>query len=401
MTESKRIIPCFRMQIQPSAIKPQLSLMLLSRACFYAFIILKPFYLMKSGSFQLGDLFLMLSLLALLVAQGFSVVIKRSDGWLVCFVALTFVVNGVYAAQYGNIGIIGASLMYLYNLFAVIVFGYHADNRTFLKATIILLRFDLLIQLLIYFTGLGSTYGGSRYMGTFNDPNQFGVFVFFAFLIIKMGEKKLGKRSTFFDDAVALFLVYQSVSVGMFLGFGAYYVCLVVNAILFLRLSAGKWLFLAFLGMALCIAGLSVGLSVGSAVSALFGDSLAHKFLTKFNGGSLVESFIADRQLVKVVEHPEYLVFGSGEGFMWRFASGGPALEIHSTPIGIIFYYGLIPSVVLAVWVAAKIKNGRVGGYYMGVPHPCLDQVLGSREPKAAALLDARGAGGCPDGCRL
>ena len=77
---------------------------------------------------------------------------------------------------------------------------------------------------------------------------------------------------------------------------------------------------------------------------------------TKF-GGSWLYSFIRDRNLVGVINHPEVFLYGSGGGHMERFSITGDRRELHSTWIALAFYYGIIPFLFLISWIQRNLKG--------------------------------------------
>ena len=65
-------------------------------------------------------------------------------------------------------------------------------------------------------------------------------------------------------------------------------------------------------------------------------------------------SIMADREWERVFTSPEYMIFGAGEGKHDRF---GTYLEIHSSILGPLFYYGFIPFTLFLLWFKGKVKN--------------------------------------------
>ena len=81
---------------------------------FCLFIILKQFYILESGSFQLGDTCLMLSAFFLLIDRkrsGKRRMLEQKIDWLFfLFVLATIVINGCYYIKYKDVHFIMASL---------------------------------------------------------------------------------------------------------------------------------------------------------------------------------------------------------------------------------------------------------------------------------------------------
>lgn len=55
--------------------------------------------------------------------------------------------------------------------------------------------------------------------------------------------------------------------------------------------------------------------------------------------------------------YPEKILYGAGEGFWDRFELAYATNEIHSTVLGILFYYGVGPFVLLAIWVILNLRQ--------------------------------------------
>ena len=89
-------------------------------------------------------------------------------------------------------------------------------------------RINLIFQVLLLVSGRGryfyETWGGSRFMGTFNDPNQFAVFIFIMMLVLFMeyrrkavytAKTRIGFWGMFL---LGVFLIGKAKSTGMFIG---------------------------------------------------------------------------------------------------------------------------------------------------------------------------------------
>ena len=70
---------------------------------------------------------------------------------------------------------------------------------------------------------------------------------------------------------------------------------------------------------------------------------------------SVLQSFIDDRALNVAQEHPEYFLFGYGEGF--QFPRYGHSEEMHSTWISLCYYYGIIPFCILIAWIYSNVRH--------------------------------------------
>lgn len=344
-----------------------------ARLSFVLFVLLKPFYIFSSGSFQAGDLCLAIAFLCLLADRGRFFLIEKRDFLFIAFFFCAVIINFAYFLAYGDALLMRTGLYYLFALMSILLFRDLCADDRLLSAVRIALTADLVIQLAVFLAGAGRWYAGSsRYMGTFNDPNQFGVFIFFSFLMMKLIYKRLGSKYRVYEDVLALFLMAQSASTGMMLGFGSYYVFLYANMLF------GKKAKKEGIAGIVLVSALLVGIGVLAAINwesiiALTQDSYAaRRLISKVEqllggggGDSSIGNFLEDRGLTKIIYYPQYLIYGSGEGAYSRFASIHSNLELHSTLLGPFFYYGAIPFAILLAWVCKNVKGSLRSGTWV------------------------------------
>lgn len=329
-----------------------------SRYLFIAGAFLKQFYILPSGSFQLGDLALMLSAGTELVYQGLALGVDRIDLPLALFVLFETAINLIYSVVYSSSAFFQPVAWYLFNLIVVVTVRGHLRDERFIRGLAGALRAALVVQVLVLLSGRGRQYAGIRYMGTFNDPNQFAFFVFSSFLILKVCTRKGFVRAIPLDDVVGVLLALESSSTGMMLGFLLYYV---FSVSLSGRDAVSK----------LFIVSVSIIISTFFMVNVVWGDWLmpstgyevADKAVERINQKILkIRSneaseggFLSDRNMTRVMRHPEFFLFGSGESMSGIAGEGG---EIHSTPVGLAFYYGVIPFALFVTWVRRNYRQG-------------------------------------------
>jgi len=71
---------------------------------------------------------------------------------------------------------------------------------------------------------------------------------------------------------------------------------------------------------------------------------------------STTDDYLTDRGLDRIVEHPQYLIAGAGEGYFLRFHHS--KFEIHSSAANLLFSYGIIGTVLFLVflrWLSAAL----------------------------------------------
>ena len=321
---------------------------------FFCSLLMKPFYILPSGNFQIGDFFLMLSFLCVIVNNGFVLSFDRRDRFMRYFVICVALINLTYFIVYLDFSFLHSTLYYIFNLFSVITFRSVAENGSVLRAMIKVCRFNILLQLLIFFLGYGRWFGNERYMGTFNDPNQMGFFVMISYFIILVISIKCKIRFNPIDFIAALILIYNSASTGMTMGL---FLLLVMQFMVMIRSSktaVSKILF-GFLTVAmLIVAYLFLTDSLVRVFPGLKDNFLFSRLQGKLDKG---EDIMIDRQWIKLVVFPEKILYGAGEGMWERFYPLTARNEVHSTFLGILFCYGIIPTVFFVIWIFKQLKS--------------------------------------------
>lgn len=335
---------------------------------FLLFWVMKPFYFRASGSVQVSDMIFALSFGAWVAQNGWRVVADRRDRYFFLFVFSVFLINLAYYIAYRQTEFLMSSLYFLYNLFVVLEVRDLSRSRKFLSLLMLASGVNLAVQLLVYRFHLGTyLYENLRYMGTFNDPNQYSFSMFTSFLLIYLlfsyHKDQTGSRGKLWPAlalALAAYFTNLGSSAGMLVGLAAfgglvpllYLYSERTRPVLLLR-------YLAFALLALAVLYLvTYGFSV-KWISAVFGEDnfftvrLAEKLWHVNTGGSM--AFFSDRGLDKVLENPLYLLYGAGDGLYARFPNS--AYEVHSTLPALLFCYGLVPFLFLCRWIWDNLKH--------------------------------------------
>jgi len=346
------------------------------------YLLLKPFYLFGSGGLQIADGFLLLAFVVYFTASFLTnkgkaemAEVFRGQRFFIVFVIATFLVNGAYFLIYPEFKFLLSSLYFVFNLVAIIVFAAFLNDKRFLSRVAIVFKFNLLLQLGLWGVGLGRFYSPDRYMGTLNDPNQFGYYVFLSLIFIFVIDIHLRKKYTFIFYALALFLILLSGSTGMLLGVAVFSILITLYFIkqqlqspykllqrilrtLVLVLLLVAPLYLIFLGV---VNGAEATPSAPAEESSVL--KRVEEKTDKASGDADI-SILEDRGLDTVTQYPQYIFLGAGEGAFLRFVkvTNNYGSEIHSTAPAILFYYGLFPFILLAIWVWRNVRG--VGAMY-------------------------------------
>lgn len=346
------------------AIREQLKRYNADEILFFLAVIFKPLYLLPSGSFQIGDfLFLSAVLVHFLASADRDLLfpIHREEQTLLIFVLGVTVINYIYWMILGNSDFIKNTIYYIFN-YLIVIFA--ADilqtNRrdAFLKGLCSACKVVLLFQFFIYLTGLANLYGNERYMGTFNDPNQFAVYILFCILIMLDIYHEINLKVLLWL-ALGLFLIIPSGSTGSVLGVAVF----LALYIMMLASNLSKQIRIAAVAVVLLFAVLFVILQItggsasGSGVLNMMNSRLESKLKNATGISDMFNFLVNDRVWNRVFEQPKYLLYGAGEGAHSRFDLNLVAHEIHSSILGPPFYYGIGIAFFMFRWIYLKLRH--------------------------------------------
>ena len=350
--------------------------MKLVNICLCLYILLKPYYISKSGTLQISDLFMILAFGIILILNSKRKIksenIKKIKP-LLLFVFLSTIINVIYYIIYSTSDFLISSLQYIYILMGIFVFYNVLDNDKIIININKILKINIIIQLAIYLLGVGRYYHTSRYMGTFNDPNQFAFYILLSFMIIEVINKikNIKFRLYYVFLLIVMFLIIQSVSTGMILGMSVYIGLKIVMNLKVIIKFLKQYIKKIVICFIVCIiifslvailynadADLKIMIKneMNNIRNSLFVKRLIEKF-EKLDKDTKGTTFIEDRCLDKILLYPEYIIFGAGQGNYARFEETRFANEIHSTLPSILFYYGVIPFVILLYWIYINLKG--------------------------------------------
>ena len=204
---------------------------------FYTAVLTKQFYLLPSGSIGIADLFFALSgALALIMAwrSGKKIWYQEDFPWVV-FLIFAAVINGIYFVRTGKGSFPLHTLYWIYSAFLIWAFRtLYSDS--FMRGLCWICRINLVFQTIVLISGRGryfhESWGGSRFMGTFNDPNQFAFFIFTMILVLFMEYRRKAEYTVKTRIACwgmffwGVLLIGKAKSTGMFVGLLAFFVIL-------------------------------------------------------------------------------------------------------------------------------------------------------------------------------
>lgn len=298
-------------------------------------IFLSQFYIFSSGLPQPAHFLFALAFSFSAFGRGRFLVVGRQEVPVKLLYFLSFYaisINFVFAMSYFESEFVWSAI---YIIFGVLVF---LETRKIMiekeggsKILSLFALAGLIFLFVLAVLGLGEFKFFPRYNAFFNDPNQmaFWVLCVSAILLISGNFSRFLKFLVFF---MAFFIIVKSASRSGLVGF----------VILLFGYFCGQF----YEGRErFRVATVAIGIgSVIMSIGASYYFFLVNPDVFKFmlSRMDLVDVFEqADiRGYSRLWKYPEYLLFGAGHGMDDRFDVYG--VEIHSTPAGIFFYYGII-----------------------------------------------------------
>jgi len=323
---------------------------------YLLFWLLKPFYIFKSGGLQIGDICLGISFLLVVCSDEMQVHIDEKDTPLFFFVLAVAGINTIYTAIYQDVSFIKPILYFVFNFMCVYVTRKFLNDLGFLSEFNTILKFNLLLQLGIFLLGMGRWFSAERYMGTYNDPNQLGFAVLSTYCLIYCLNRNQHTKHQWVFFLISLVLIFETSSVGMFFGITLIFVFEQYFRLAKINSNTQKVWYTAYLVVisgALVYAGSYFLLVVTGVVDTDI--NLLQRIAAKISRGSLFESFVDDRAVGAVFQEPIRILYGAGEGALKRLNSRGS--ELHSTWISLLYYYGILPFILLLVWIRNNVKQ--------------------------------------------
>lgn len=331
----------------------------------YCYFLLAPVYLWESGLPQVADGVLIVLVVLRIVTRlkngvnhGTSIFSFPSS--IVCFAFYVAVVNFTAAILVGDASFVRVTLFYVYNaLVAVTVYGLVRQYGAAICLTMFrAAALSLTVQLLAL-AAQGGLAGAGRQVAGFNNPNQLGAFAVLMYTIV-LGAAGSSRVQAFLAGAllpVSALLVMASLSRAGMLTLPI----LATAYILYLRrselASRDRWVTLLAVSTALLVAWLMVREQITSGLLGAVDDRW---------GVQKADSTLSGRGYDRIADHPEFWLFGGGEGANYRF---GVRIELHSGPGTLIYAYGAVGVVLfLAIIYYALKGNGVFGVVVLAAP---------------------------------
>lgn len=293
---------------------------------WFLVIFLFPVYLFDSGGVQIAHGLIIMGLLLQVLRH--KLVINAPVRQLFIFSAWCVFVNAIWTTVTGDIFIFKNALFILFNLFAFIyAISILQEQKTLalklffwaiLGITIVLI-FLYFTPYKVYFSEYNESY---RYTGSFRNPNQlmFWVLIILVTLLTISNKIALPSKLYFTLEVLLGILMLMTASRSGFVAFLVY---------LFFRIRKLNFVWIFFILIAFgCIAFYLIDFDEIKGLARVM-ESVENNSL----------SISDERGFNRVMDYPQHLIIGAGEGAYYRWNSG---IELHSTFLTLLFSYGIV-----------------------------------------------------------
>ena len=341
----------------------------MAESFFFLFVFLKQFYLFDSGGIGIADVCMGICFVILFrrkKKRKNCLTKLKQEKYLMIFFGGVFLINSIYALKDGDWNYELYVLYWGFNIASIWCFQELCTKR-FLSGINCIFKVNLILQFGIYLTGYGRVFvenwGGRRYMGTFNDPNQFAFYLFAMLLIICLYACYFKDITALLFYVISILLIGESKSTGVFVGIIFLTVGMLMYGIIKIcrRKVLSKSIQICFIAIITVAVVMCLILIIPPAYFDIHNTDytmiarIQEKIWKVLYGNN--STILADRGLDKVILYPEYLIWGAGEGGFNRFALAVQQNEIHCSFINIWFCYGVVPLTMLGMWIGGKIKG--------------------------------------------
>jgi hypothetical protein len=324
------------------------------------------FYVFPSGYPQPGHV--LLSLLVVSVLWKFkSVKFGPTEKILLGFLVYVVLINALFFWIHSSMEFLISAVYWIFGVLLLLTLRqiFLTDSRLALSIPIALI---LVTSISLFLSVLGNSdfFWGKRLIGTFNDPNQMSYWL----LCSLVGTALASNLTKWINPNTVLplfmpifFLAFlagsRSASLGLTVAFGALV----------------GWLFSTARNRPNRLIGSEK--QAGVAVLALV-TALVLFMLVLYGVNDAVEVAVDDllnrvrkidiywhldiRGYTRLTEFPQFLLFGAGQGLDGRFHEG--LYEIHSSFMGVLFYYGIFGFLLFFGFVYSLVKD-RLSGWQL------------------------------------
>jgi hypothetical protein len=300
-------------------------------------LLLFPIQIFPQGTLQIADFIILIGIFIVLISKGLSIdnLFLKSTFIFVCY---SLLVGSYFAIYYQDFDFLKNPFNYLYCFLILIFIADLNKNNVFLKVSLFSLFCSILIQIILFFK-VGLNIQEGRFMIMFQNPNQLGfwalnVILFQIIIFINLQKTHLLSMIIIFLSSV--FFVFVSLSQAAILSLFVLFVVLALYLFKFYKLYFIPLFILFFI---------LIYNTHNSFSSNIFYENVQNRIENDLLNENDNDNSFEARNYTRLIDYPQYLLLGSGEGKVSRF--GNMDLnEIHSTFANIIFSYGIIGFVI-------------------------------------------------------
>lgn len=286
---------------------------------------LSQFYIFSSGLPQPSHIFIVFSFIVFFISHD-KVKINNSKP-LIYFVGYIIFINACYTILIGDLSYIVSTIYWIFNLILFLVLT--SLEKTNIQKLFFYLKcfipVSLIINVIIWAVGGGRYDFNPRYNGYFNDPNQMAFWVLCSCAIGLILFN--GFKYKIFIYSLSFFLILLTMSRSATIGF----LILTLGLVFQHKSRLDLKIIFSLISLLMAFASFFILLNFG------FLDNIVVRFSEGIESNDQQAS---DRGLTNIIDYPQYLLFGAGQGAYYLFSPTNH--EIHSTWFGILFYYGVI-----------------------------------------------------------
>ena len=324
----------------------------------FIFLFTSQFYTYDAGQFQYSHFFFLLFsffiLRYLLIKRTVELSLINYFIIINYFLFYVFFLNLFYSFLYSNFYFLKSSLYFFVGIFIAFIiccYLYYFNISNFFKKILIICNSSILF---FYFFNLGEYQYPPRFNAFFYGPGQmayWSICIFSSHLLLF--DKIILKK-----EIVYIYLnLLMTVSIILISGTRSAFLCLPFLFFIFLyfisffKINFFSKVFFLFFFIFFIFAALSQEISTNTIDRFLSADYLSH---LEFRG------------YTRIIDYPQYLIFGSGQGLDERFYLTSDLIngqityfsfEIHSSFVAILFYYGIIGFILFILFLYRIFKN--------------------------------------------
>jgi hypothetical protein len=322
---------------------------------------LKPIYLWGSGLPQLADLVLAATMLhTIVLARGQLQVgdhLHAVARIAVLFALYVTVVNlAAMILVDADVRFALSAIFQVYNTVALlwIIAVSRLGNVAYFRAVAIGSMVGICSQVVV--VGMTSGLGAGRASGTFNNPNQLGYYgvLSAAIFVALVGMRVFGSRVLVAGVALATLVVVASLSKAALGALAIILAGLATVGAPGLREHQSRIRTIFFI--------LAVTTVVVITQSTRLGELPLVRSVFDRLAANESDSSLEARGYNRIIDYPEYWLFGAGEGDYSRFGSD---IEFHSTLGNVQVSYGFVGILILLALLISVVRRSGLPGVYL------------------------------------